>query len=376
MSDLPTDPHPERPEPPGETPPPPPQAEPRKLTRSTSDRVIGGVAGGLGRYFNIDPLAIRIAFVILAFAGAFGVIAYLVCLLFVPTDDPDAPPRRSFIQIAGVTLLVIAACVVFAPRVFWGPEIAVLAVAGLLIYMLIRAIRDDGAPPLAQATAKVALGLALAALAVGGFAAAAAGTALGGGIVVAGLVVACGVALVGGAFRGGARWLAVPALVLAIPLGVVAAADLDLRGSWGERTFRPASVAELADGYEMGAGEMTIDLRDVTFPPGRTNLPLELGMGEIQVIAPEDVCVTTDATTIGMGVVIDGDDENGGVDIDIDDPRVLAPGVRQLNVTADIGMGALQVGDQVVDVSRGPFEERPALDLRRTGTNRAACVEA
>ena len=104
---------------------------------------------------------------------------------------------------------------------------------------------------------------------------------------------------------------------------------------------------------------MTVDLRDVTFPPGRTDLPLELGMGEIQVIAPEDVCVTTDATTIGMGVVIDGDDENGGVDIDIDDRRVLAPGVRQLDVTADIGMGALQVGDQVVDVSRGPFEERP-----------------
>ena len=44
-----------------------------QLTRSTSDRVIGGVAGGLGRYFNIDPLAIRITFVILAFAGAFGV---------------------------------------------------------------------------------------------------------------------------------------------------------------------------------------------------------------------------------------------------------------------------------------------------------------
>ena len=89
--------------------------------------------------------------------------------------------------------------------------------------------------------ARIAIGIVLLALAVGGFVAAAAGTALGGGIVVAGLVIACGVGLVGGAFRGGARWLIVPALVLALPLGAVAATDLDVRGTWGDRTFHPAT---------------------------------------------------------------------------------------------------------------------------------------
>ena len=39
---------------------------------------------------------------------------------------------------------------------------------------------------------------------------------------------------------------------------------------------------------------MTVDLRDVELPPGRTDLPLELGMGEVQVMVPEDMCVTTD----------------------------------------------------------------------------------
>ena len=365
MSDLPTDPQPERPEPP---PSPPPEPAPRKLTRSTDDRIIGGVAGGLGRYFNIDPLAVRIAFVILSFAGAFGLLAYVVCLAFMPPDDPDAAPRPGLVRGAGVALLVAAALIAFAPRLFWGPEIPALAVAALVIYLLVRAIRDnDGARPAAQVAAKLALGVALAALAVAGFVGAAVGTALGGGILVAGLVIACGVALVGGAFRGGARWLVLPALVLAIPLGVVAAADLDLRGSWGERTFRPVSAAELADGYDMGAARMTVDLRDVKFPPGRTDMPLKLGLGEIQVLVPKDLCVTTDAH-VGMGTI----DDQGGVDLDVVDRRSVAPGTPELRVVADVGIGELQIGDRWTEVARGPHGFRE-LGLERIGTNRAAC---
>ena len=48
--------------------PEPPEApSSRRLTRSTSDRVIAGVAGGLGRYFSIDPVVVRIAFIVGAF---------------------------------------------------------------------------------------------------------------------------------------------------------------------------------------------------------------------------------------------------------------------------------------------------------------------
>ena len=50
--------------------------------------------------------------------------------------------------------------------------------------------------------------------------------------------------------------------MLALPLGAVAATDLDVRGTWGERQFMPATVAEVEDGYEMGAGEMRVDLRE------------------------------------------------------------------------------------------------------------------
>lgn len=65
---------------------------PRKLTRSTSDKVLGGVAGGLAEYFSIDPLVVRIGFVAsLLFSGA-GLFAYAALLIFVPADTAALAP--------------------------------------------------------------------------------------------------------------------------------------------------------------------------------------------------------------------------------------------------------------------------------------------
>lgn len=57
-----------------------------RLTRSTDDKVLGGLAGGLGRYFGIDPVVFRIAFVVLTLAGGSGVLLYLVGWLMIPDD--------------------------------------------------------------------------------------------------------------------------------------------------------------------------------------------------------------------------------------------------------------------------------------------------
>ena len=190
---------------------PQPGEPPRRLTRSTTDRLIGGVAGGIGRHLGVDPLAIRITFVILSFAGGLGLIAYLLCLAFVPTDDPDAPPLKwGLARTVGAGLLAVAALAILVPDWFWGPQVPLLLVAGAVVYLLVRMLRDDGASHAGRMAARIAIGIVLVAIAVGGFVAAAAGSALGGGIVVAGLVIACGVGLVGGAFRGGARWLIAP----------------------------------------------------------------------------------------------------------------------------------------------------------------------
>jgi phage shock protein C len=66
---------------------------PRRLTRSTSDKMIGGVAGGLADYFSIDPLVVRIGFVVSVFFSGAGLLAYLALLAFAPSDSavPIAP---------------------------------------------------------------------------------------------------------------------------------------------------------------------------------------------------------------------------------------------------------------------------------------------
>ena len=56
----------------------------RRLIRSRNDRVIGGVCGGMGRYFNIDPIFFRIGAVALAFVGGAGILLYLAALLLMP----------------------------------------------------------------------------------------------------------------------------------------------------------------------------------------------------------------------------------------------------------------------------------------------------
>jgi phage shock protein PspC (stress-responsive transcriptional regulator) len=69
------------------TDPPPPYKQPgNRLTRSTDDKVVGGLAGGLGRWFGIDPLVFRIAFVVLTLAGGSGILLYLIGWLMIPDD--------------------------------------------------------------------------------------------------------------------------------------------------------------------------------------------------------------------------------------------------------------------------------------------------
>jgi phage shock protein C len=58
--------------------------EPKRFYRSTTDRKIAGVAGGLADYFDIDPLLVRLIFVILAFAGGGGVLIYLILWIVTP----------------------------------------------------------------------------------------------------------------------------------------------------------------------------------------------------------------------------------------------------------------------------------------------------
>lgn len=64
---------------------------PKRLTRDTRKGVIGGVAAGLGEYLNVDPVLVRLAFVLVFFANGVGLLAYLICWVVIPRGDSAAP---------------------------------------------------------------------------------------------------------------------------------------------------------------------------------------------------------------------------------------------------------------------------------------------
>lgn len=63
-----------------------PRTPDRVLRRSREDRVLGGVSGGLGRYFGVDPILIRLAWVALVLVGGSGVLLYIIAWIIIPEE--------------------------------------------------------------------------------------------------------------------------------------------------------------------------------------------------------------------------------------------------------------------------------------------------
>ena len=339
--------------------PPPPDATPppaKRFERSSSDRVIGGVCGGLGRYFRIDATLVRIGMVALALLGGTGLIVYAAALVLVPADGevPAGPTESRDRALAiGIAISLTIAGVVFGGFGLGGGAlfpIAGLCVAGLAVWWLVSGERPaGGAGTIAR---RAALGVALIvgcfALGVGSFFA----SGLGGGVVIASLVIAAGAALVVSAFAGGARWLVLPALAIALPLAFVTAAGIDLDGGFGEKRVRPGSVAEIRESYRLGMGELVVDLRDVKLPAGDRRVKLGVGTGHALVLVDERVCVASTAT-VGVGGVFVFEREGGGVDVDWSDERRAPKSTPRLIVEGDIGLGVLEVRHNG-EVDHGP----------------------
>jgi phage shock protein C len=125
----------------------PPQPGP--VRRSASDRVIAGVCGGIGRSLGVDPVVLRIAFVILALANGVGVIGYLIAWVAIPSErpgQPDAPvaePRRETGRlVVGGSVIVLGLVLLLdrlAPdlgQLFW--PVAVIAVGVVIVLVSLR----------------------------------------------------------------------------------------------------------------------------------------------------------------------------------------------------------------------------------------------
>ena len=375
--------------PPAADPPPPPPTptptpaggaaeEPRRLYRSRDERVIGGVCGGLAEYFGIDPLIVRIIAVGLVFAGGAGFLAYFAAWLLVPEVDGDsvADSNGRLATIAGTVLLVLAIGTVlpfwhgpFGGWAWGGPLVSLicLGLAGLAVWWV-----ASGEHPAASGARDIlrraGFGVALLAvcglLALGG----AWATAAGGGVIVAGAVIVAGLWLVAGAFLGGARWLILPALALALPAGVVSAANLDVDGGVGDREYRPAVASEIRPTYKLGVGHLILDLRDTKLPPGDRPIHVEIGAGAVSIAVPRNVCVTSTAH-VGAGQVNVFGHGSGGLDVDWRDDRQAPARTPRLIVDGNVGVGVLDV---TYDSPNDHFDRGRSIADRERGN--AACI--
>lgn len=362
------------------------------LTRSSSDKIVAGVAGGLGRYFGVDPIVFRIAFVALTLAGGTGVALYAAGWLLMPEDNggesvlgralrPDGH-RRPIVGIVLIGLVFIMLADSFRFGRHDGPlfPIALIAI-GLAILWTRNGGSHGGAgwsrtsahapaDPAAAAATDEPLwvppaetmtmtapspavragrvpsltGVVAGALVVaGGLVALMNATGvvhvslrgfLGGGLLVT------GAALLLSIWRGGTRGLVAVGLVLAMALVMTTLADRPLHGGIGNRAWRPASTSELRRQYRVGIGNMTLDLRDVRLAEGVSHVRASVGIGELRVIAPAGVDVRVTGRA-GMGNVELFGEQRDGVSVeqtDTDHASVgTAAGLLELDLRTGIG---------------------------------------
>jgi phage shock protein C len=73
--------------------------QPRRLYRSADDRTIAGVAGGVAEYLNVDPIIVRVLWLIsIPLSGGLSALAYLILVVVLPLEGPEWPAGSGFGQ--------------------------------------------------------------------------------------------------------------------------------------------------------------------------------------------------------------------------------------------------------------------------------------
>jgi hypothetical protein len=289
---------------------------------------------------------------------------------------PGAQGRnRGWVIFAVVVALVVAFPFLLAGGALFagiGIPLALLVGTGVLVWWVVSGEGPSG--DAGEIARRAALGIGVLIGCFFLFFAAGFAAAGGPGWLVPAFVIAAGGSIVFAAFYRPLRWLVLPAMTIAIAAGVVAAADIDLDGGIGEREYRPNSNVDLREHYELGIGDLTVDLRDTDLPKGDVPLDLDVGIGQARVIVPKDVCVATKAD-VGMGNVSFYGSDHGGVDLTYEDVPDAEPTTTRLLLNADVGLGEVRVTDnELYYFDRrefGPFEDHDP-DLPRDANS--ACL--
>lgn len=374
-----------------------------RLRRTRDDRRIAGVAGGLARHLDIDPIIVRVALVVLVFFGGSGLLLYCAIWLLVPEEGSAAQPlglddRNRNIALIGTGALAAIAAVGDFAGAFWFPW--PLVIIGLLVVWYLNRKEKREQQPSSYSTPMGGYGAPAATTVQPGwqtqtmpvtddpaqpyqapyqpyqhatyvrprnprkkgpilfwFTLALIATGVGtlGIIDVSGATVpdaaypALAMSLTGAMLLLGAFWgragglIFIGLITAAATLGATASDNYDGK----HLTYTPTSSAEVRDHYDMGAGELTLDLSEVDDVEGLDGheLAIDGGIGEIGVIVPDGMDVTVVATT-GVGDVSLFGRHNDGFDINQESFLNGGSEVPDMRIIIDLGVGQVTVREQ------------------------------
>ena len=286
---------------------------PRRLSRQTGGRMLGGVAGGTATYLGVDPVIVRIAFVALTLFGGFGVVLYAIGWLLIPEDGAEASlaqhalsgdgsgrHRWAAVVVAVIALIVFFSLVSSGPR-SWGPGwffgagLIWLAVAAVVVLAVARV---GGAHRIWKVL----------------------------GLMILSLVALLAV-IVGGAFTA------------------VALSGVPIHGGVGDRELRPTVASQVQHDYRLAIGNMVLDLRNVQFPAGSTSVNASVGIGHLLVEVPPGVVVSVNAHSgIGNVTYADGQGNSDAASFGSGSAaNASSPSEPHLNLTATTGIGVVQL---------------------------------
>jgi len=263
----------------------------KRLERSRTDKVLAGVSGGLGRYFDLSPAVFRLGFVVLTLLGGAGVLVYIAAALVMPKEGEERSVAED----------------ILANRRDHPARLVALGLVAVAVLSLLA--RADTWPT--------------------------AGTAW---VLV---VVAAVIFLWTGRRRGLAiALLSILALVCVTAVAAVAAAfawfDVSLGDGVGNHTYAPASVAAAGGGYHLGIGKLQLDL--TRLPAGApASIAASVGIGELRVLVSHDADVTV-ASHVKAGAIDALGRHEDGTDV-----NVVAGNGHELTVVANVGAGHVDV---------------------------------
>lgn len=357
----------------------------RRLVRRRDDRVFAGVASGLAAHFDIDPVLVRILFVIGVFAGGAGILAYLAGWLLIPEEGaPEAGGRwapsstRRLPSWIAVALFVLAGVVLLGQiepwdeaAIFWA---LALIGAGVLLYHRDGTPQEASKRPGAQESDTAAYEVPQAPAAsppappppvarapkprsvLGRYTLAAALVVIGlvalldnaGAVSLAArqypalALIVIGAGLLVGTVWGRARSLILLGLLVTPFAFAGSLVTVPIEGGVGERFYSPTGMEELRDAYRLGAGRMELDLSGMTWGPEPVRVDATVAFGELLVTVPRGVHVDFDGQA-GVGDVRFFGGHRGGVDVDLESSAGDPNSDARLVLDAESGFGSVRV---------------------------------